>query len=93
MIFLKSGKWKFITYFWLNYFLSVFFGGCFSSTSYKSATVEEGKGSSGLAVGVFQQCNIQMKIFMMDLHLKNQDFGLHGSFSFNMDLLIVLVWA
>ena len=43
-----------------------FIGGCFSSTFYKSATVEEGKGSSGLAVG-FQQCNIQMKLFMMDL--------------------------
>ena len=28
-----------------------FIGGCFSSTFYKSATVEEGKGSSGLAVG------------------------------------------
>ena len=33
--------------------LSVCFliGGCFSSTFYKSATVEEGKGSSGLAIG------------------------------------------
>ena len=28
-----------------------FIGGCFSSTFYKSATVEEGKGSSGLAIG------------------------------------------
>ena len=28
-----------------------FIGGCFSSTFYKSATVEEGKGSFGLAVG------------------------------------------
>ena len=28
-----------------------FLGGCFSSTFYKSATVEEGKGSSGLAIG------------------------------------------
>ena len=44
-------KWNFIVYFWLNCFLSVFLGGCFSSTFYKSATVEEGKGSSGLAIG------------------------------------------
>ena len=28
-----------------------FIGGCFSSTFYKSGTVEEGKGSSGLAIG------------------------------------------
>ena len=28
-----------------------FIGGCFSSTFYKSATVEKGKGSSGIAVG------------------------------------------
>ena len=31
--------------------VSFFIGGCFSSTFYKSATVEEGKGASVLAVG------------------------------------------
>ena len=31
--------------------VSFFIGGCFSSTFYKSATVEEGKGSFGFAVG------------------------------------------
>ena len=43
-----------IYYLFLIKLLSIcfFIGGCFSSTSYKSATVEEGKGSSGLAVGI-----------------------------------------
>ena len=52
-------------------------GGCFSSTFYKSATVEEGKGSFGFAVGfsTMQYSNETLEAMSRQVELKLKDFG------------------
>ena len=53
-----------------------FIGGCLSSTSYKSATVEEGKGIFGQALGLTTMQYPNENIYINSLKQKNQDFAL-----------------
>ena len=79
----------------LNKLLSVcfFIGGCFSSIFYKSATVDEGKGSAGIAVG-FSTMQYSNEILYDGSSIEKSIFWPSwGSFSFNMELLKILVWV
>ena len=69
-----------------------FIGGCFFSTFYESATVEEGKGSSGIAVG-FSTMQYANETLYDDSSIEKSRFGLHGNFSVNTELLKILVWV